>query len=284
MKKNLKKAFSLAELIVTVGILGVVVLLVFFNSLRDRQNEITARLNKAEAEINAILEMDYITHTGRKASDYTAEIVYKLLVGRDYRAAVKNPVRAIIAAFTDDGGHLKVKKVCNNGNEVNLENDKDPNTECWQRGAEGYNSSYVFILNDNTAVSIYDNPIRDNNNRGAQLGTQVHIALDATGAKGPNITQKDIRLFELNVDDEARTIGLKGEEFLPGKCTCNDGSICDEGTPKSCPEEIDKTSCKCGSDSLTPGAPCPDKHSTDSCSYPDNSVTGEPCTCSDGRA
>lgn len=187
-------AFTLAEVLITLGVIGIVAAISIPQVVVKYQKAQTlSQLKKVYSVLNnaynkAILENGDITSWG--------------LTGAENSSGLVSAYQTILAP------NLNIARYCGTNNTNNL---------CWQGGRVSYQSNVYFMLNDGTSVVLEDN---------TYSVFRFNIYVDLNGLKHPNRWGKDRFIFQIG--DGAISYSYKIYPYgknpysMPGRTACWD--------------------------------------------------------------
>lgn len=212
MKKSIKKAFTLAEILLTLTIVGVIASLTLPVLISDVQ---TASLKTAWKENYAIVSQALL----RAKTDNSGDLSYYLKNSRTFYKLLGNYVST-------------TNPNCTTG---------FPGSNCFPAYIKELNNSYVggpggfsaqlfddgtLTLNNGALIAIENNSVSDNYNG----SYYVYIWIDVNGMKPPNTIGKDIfgiiafRDRIIPMGSTIPGISLSNYSSLPAESTCTSGS------------------------------------------------------------
>lgn len=204
-----KMAFTLAEVLITLGIIGIVAAMTIPTLLqKTNERETVSKLKKFYSEISQsynLLKVEYGT-----PDNWYGDNVYSM-----------GDIQASIIMGDMLLKNMKVLKACHNNSGCfpNVTYKKIDGSSAQNWDTISYISSY--ILADGVSVFFYSygstpqNVGNENDVNDSQYGA---MAVDINGAKGPNMFGKDMFSFRLNKRG-IMPIGLQGDNYsFPDSC------------------------------------------------------------------
>lgn len=200
MLHNYKKvlAFTLAEVLITLGIIGVVAAMTIPTLIKNYQKtQYVVGYKKAYSEFQQMLK-SYMVDENIESLDQTALFTQD---GDQYL-----PDSTIRQANLDNmiKKYFKVAKVCKPGDsscEISEADLGDPKTLYTAFYRDNYNFCTVEGICFEVFLYPHDNCVSDSSNYGNMKGTCLDIAVDMNGKKGPNIQGRDYQLNLLVAPD-----------------------------------------------------------------------------------
>ena len=192
--KNYVNGFTLAEVLITLSIIGVVAALTIpsvINNVYKKQLEIGFK--KSYSTISQALEMYYAENGERITSDIAQNQLYPILIK-----------------------HIKTVKECGIRVESCVQSDSDiyQNYNATNGIRMGKFISGQFIINDGSLVLLENSAINN----------QVFMSIDVNGYnKKPNRLGHDLFMFQINNNGKLLPMGLEGTDYL----TCSKDSTSD---------------------------------------------------------
>ena len=198
-----KLAFTLAEVLITLGIIGVVAALTIPTLMQEQRNkEYVSRFQKAWGLINNAVKLSEAHNGFTKTWD-----IGTTCADTAFFEKYLNP-------------YFNIAKTCgtNTGQRCWTDSSKTLNDE-----ELPYNdnlSHYKLLLNDGMSLDLcYAHDFSD-------IGHQIHVAVDTNGPKGPNIGGRDIfkfivfmnsgQILPLNNSEESKSLSELKEHCLDG--------------------------------------------------------------------
>lgn len=196
-----QKGFTLAEVLITLGIIGVVAALTIPNLIKNYQKEqYVTQVKKVYTTIEQAIKLSEVENGSYNTWQYGT--------------VNQNGTEAVNFANTYLIPYMSVAKNCGTA------------TGCWvhPKKFDGTNTSYAdsslyskFILNDGTTIHV------------ATFTTGVSIHFDINGLKGPNIYGHDILIYSIRPNEQLGIAPYK--TFTRAQIIANQGSV---GCNKTC--------------------------------------------------
>ncbi|MCM1338488.1 MAG: type II secretion system GspH family protein [Muribaculaceae bacterium] len=187
-----KKAFTLAEVLITLGIIGVVAAITIPNLMTAyKAKQLRAQFLKSYSTIQQAFRQMETDDISTDPSSYKSNTFYKTF-----------------------GNYLKVAVHCgiysSNKSPVCLSENDDYKTLNGRRTSSGYFDNGQFVLMDGTNVLLEN-----------VSNTNIYVSVDLNGYKNPpNIWGYDLFTFQF-LDGELRTMGSKGTTYSNLETYCN---------------------------------------------------------------
>ncbi len=217
----MNRAFTLAEVLITLGIIGVIAAMTIPSVMTKYQKQETAaRLKKAYSTINQALVMSQSEN-----GDFTTweGIVPEDMPSVNYQNRLSLLVKQNIIPY------LKVQKDCG----IKCKSASD---EIYRDGQvqkiSNDPSNYVIYLSDGTRIRFFINNRRDEN--GVATFQDLYIVLDINGDSKPNLAGRDIFFITLSSSNN------KVQMYNTNYPLSNNLSECENGRGFSCGAIIQK--------------------------------------------
>lgn len=193
-KMSYKKAFTMAEVLITLGIIGVVAAMTLpalINNARNKQLE--SAFKKNYSAINQALDM-YYAQNGEKitpenfGSHKLKPILMEYMnVIQDCGWGALEPDKACIPSYGDVEKDSKAYKNFNGTNKILLQ----------------FFDDGQFVLNDGALILLENNG-----------GRNIFISVDVNGyLKKPNRLGQDLFMFQIDSKGNLLPMGIKGSEY-----------------------------------------------------------------------
>ena len=198
--KKVKAAFTLAEVLITLGIIGVVAAMTIPTLVANYQKKATAtRLKVTYAKF---MQIKNLSQTEEK--DYNGLGLKKCLMNNSNEDTKNNCEKFFVENYilpnmrvSRNYGYIKMS-------DYGFPNYKNLNGEYDSYGNLYYASEkYVLLLSDGSVVSLHAGGVYDSTNSYGLI-----IGIDINGNKGPNVVGKD--LFFMAYYPESNTIDMLG--------------------------------------------------------------------------
>jgi len=238
IKKNIKMGFTLAEVLITLGIIGVVAALTIPSLIADYQNtQYIVGLKKSYAEMTEALKLMAIDNGCDDDLNCTG-------VFKDYGTPESNN----IALATELKKHIKVAKDCGTSYDgsvicmstaFSFNYDGTGGRNSWLSQFPGY---YNFITADGFSISLKNEGANCSDNYSASGQSNLNVSktcgqiiVDVNGLKGPNNLGKDIFDFLITNGKGPALYPFGGSELIDSAQT---GGAWDDasGNPINCYE------------------------------------------------
>ena len=193
----MKKAFTMAEVLITLGIIGIVAAMTLPSLINNKKNkELETAFKKNYSVISQALNMYYAQNGERLTPEYVGD--------RKLKPTLVNYMKVL----QDCGwGHSGTSTSC-----IPNYNDPDRNSQVYKNftGTNNINLNLFddgqFILNDGSLILLENNGPVNNN--------KMYISVDVNGyLKNPNKLGHDLFMFQLDSKGNLLPMGAEGTDY-----------------------------------------------------------------------
>ena len=205
-EKRQKAAFTLAEVLITLGIIGVVAAMTLpavINTTRNK--ELETGLKKGASVLTQAFDMYQAEHGDRILPVNVGLQELKSIIMPYFKTAKDCGYGS--GSNTEDVDKACIKNYANQGQNATVNNSNV------YRNFTNTNYITLTYFDDGQAIAV-DGMLILIENAGGGYGNQIYISVDVNGAgKRPNMLGQDLFMFELGTDGILRPMGAKGTTY-----------------------------------------------------------------------
>ena len=217
-----ERAFTLAEVLITLGIIGVVAAMTLPSVInKTRNKELHTAFLKTYSELNQVAGL-FNAHYGISVSEYTAQENYSVTGGEGMKPAIANKIFAYYKGTknltsggqgTDDG----------DGNFIPWYNMNNLNGSSFSGGANGSGKNSSFMCDNSAFVNNLSGALFILNDAPKPGQNGPVICVDVNGKKGPNRYGIDYFMFIFTISGTVIPVGQEHKNNPPA-CNINNGT------------------------------------------------------------